>query len=212
MIFDVHTHQLPLCSGTAIVNCSFPETFVPSKGEYYSVGIHPWSLSDGVKEEEWARLEHLLSHPQVLAVGEAGLDRLVSVPFSQQTAVFYRQASLAETVHKPLIIHLVRAADELLRIYKKISPRQPWIIHGFRGKAQQAMQLLRHGFFLSFGERYQEDALRLTPVDKLFIETDESSVPIEELYVRAACVRNISPEALKETVCRNAETVFLPLR
>ena len=70
----------------------------------------------------------------MLAVGEAGLDKLAEAPLTLQIEVFEYQARLAEEANKPLIIHLVKAVDELLKLKQKIQPVKPWIIHGFRGK------------------------------------------------------------------------------
>lgn len=125
-----------------------------------------------------------------------------------QLEVFEYQARLAEEVGKPLVIHLVRAADELLRLRRELRPAMPWVTHGFRGKAALAEEYLRHGFYLSFGEKYQADALSATPGDRLFIETDESVVPIEELYLRAAAVRGIGSEELHRIVSANIGKVF----
>ena len=80
-------------------------------------------------------LEELVRHPQVLAVGEAGLDKLADAPMDLQVEVFRCQACLAEEVGKPLVIHLVKAVDELLKVKRDLRPSNPWIIHGFRGKA-----------------------------------------------------------------------------
>lgn len=122
-------------------------------------------------------LEELVRHPQVLAVGEVGLDKLADAPMDLQVEVFRRQACLAEEVGKPLVIHLVKAVDELLKVKRDLRPSNPWIIHGFRGKAALAEEYLKHGFYLSFGEKYQEAALCRVPADRLFIETDESEFP-----------------------------------
>lgn len=153
-------------------------------------------------------LEELVRHPQVLAVGEAGLDKLADAPMDLQVEVFRCQACLAEEVGKPLVIHLVKAVDELLKVKRDLRPSNPWIIHGFRGKAALAEEYLKHGFYLSFGEKYREVALCRVPADRLFIETDESEVSIGELYARAAEVRGISPEELGETLRRNVCKVF----
>lgn len=209
---DIHTHLLPQVPGRAIVNC-YPETFSPQEGGWYSVGIHPWHIAESCSHSSavMSAVEHLsllLRHPQVLAVGEAGLDKLADAPMALQVEVFRHQACLAGEVGKPLVIHLVKAVDELLKSKRALQPSTPWIIHGFRGKALLAEEYLRHGFYLSFGEKYQEEALRRVPADRLFIETDESGVPVGELYARAAEVRGISPEELVETVRRNVSQVF----
>ena len=208
---DIHTHRQPSHPCDAIVNC-YPETFAPQAEGNYSVGIHPWQAGqidgdDGLHAAA-ERLRSLLRHPQVLAVGEAGIDKLTDAPVEWQLRLFGQQARLAEEAGKPLIIHLVKAAEELLRLKRTLHPSVPWIIHGFRGKEELAREYLRHGFCLSFGEKYQEAALRTVPEDRLFIETDESTVSVRELYVRAARVRGVSPETLEESVRRNVRNLF----
>lgn len=208
---DIHTHQLPVVPGEAIVNC-YPETFAPQEGCWYSVGIHPWHLisfvGQGEQDDRMVILAELASHSQVLAIGEAGLDKLANASMAMQIESFEHQARLAMEVDKPLVIHLVKAADELLKLRQTLRPANPWIIHGFRGKAAMAQEYLRHGFYLSFGEKYQEEAFRITPVERLFIETDESVVPIFELYERAAQLRGVSCDELLESVQQNIRKVF----
>lgn len=203
---DIHTHHQPQVAGEAIVNC-FPETFAPHAEGWYSVGIHPWHALSFAADEA-AGFEELLRHPQVLAIGEAGLDKLAEAPLPLQMDVFGYQARLAEELDKPLVIHLVKATDELLKLKQQIGPMKPWIIHGFRGKAALAETYLRHGFHLSFGEKYREEALRIVPPDKLFLETDESAMPVDALYQRAAQVRGIPLGELRETIRQNVSKIF----
>lgn len=205
---NIHTHIEPLIPGEAIVNC-FPEKFAPKRRGWYSVGIHPWYITDDISTIVMRScFDVLVQSEQVLAVGEAGLDKLASTPLDKQIEVFEYQAQFAKSYDKPLIIHLVKAMGELLKLKKKIRPTNPWIIHGFRGNAILAEEFLRHGFYLSFGDKYQEEALRTVPDDKLFLETDESVVPIDELYRRAARVRGVSPKVLRETVETNVCKIF----
>lgn len=145
---DIHAHQLPQIPGTAIVN-RYPDTFVPEAGEWYSVGMHPWHIPTAATpavRHEMDILASLAGHPQVLAVGEAGLDKLADTPQAVQIEVFEYQARLSMELGKPLVIHLVKAMDELLKLKRQIKPANPWIIHGFRGKAALAEEYLRHGF------------------------------------------------------------------
>ena len=77
---DIHTHRLPRIPGTAIVNC-YPDVFAPKEGEWYSVGIHPWYVPAAITSNvrcEMNVLSSLIGHPQVLAIGEAGLDKLAA--------------------------------------------------------------------------------------------------------------------------------------
>lgn len=206
---NIHTHlelQLP---GEAIVNCSMQQYYPKSRG-WYSIGIHPWDVTDNDITGIVTRgcFEVAVQNPQVVAVGEAGLDKMASAPMSLQMEVFEFQAQFAKSYNKPLIIHLVKAMDELLKVKRKVRPTNPWIIHGFRGKPEMAQECLRHYIYLSFGEHYNEEAMRLVPADKFFMETDNSVVPIDELYKRAAAVRGVTPKMLKYTVQRNVSRIF----
>lgn len=210
---DIHTHRLPQMPGEAIVNC-YPETFVPQEGGWYSVGIHPWYVASSITGKDISSKRFsdnflsLLRHPRVLAVGEAGLDKLANAPMSMQLEIFAFQARLSMELDKPLVIHLVKAVDELLKMRGALRPSNPWIIHGFRGKAALAEEYLKHGFYLSFGEKYQADALRAVPLDHLFIETDESPLPVTGLYEQAAAVRGVSLGKLSEAIRGNISKVF----
>lgn len=206
-ILDIHTHHQPVKPSQAIQNC-FPENFSPQAGGYYSVGLHPWYLRPEHLESQWEQLLKAVRHPQVLAIGEAGLDKLSDTPFALQHEIFEKQILLAESLNLPLVIHAVRAMDEVIALKRKHKPRNAWIIHGFRGKQEQALQYIRQGICLSFGERYQEGALCAVPADKLFLETDESTVDIHQLYDRAAHVLGKPVEALTGQVQCNINSVF----
>ncbi len=153
---------------------------------YFSVGVHPWKADQVSLSEDsfWEVLCRVLSHPRVLFVGEIGLDKLSEVPFNQQLFCFEHQLRLAAELHKPVVLHNVKATDEILALHKKYADSVPaWIIHGFRGNASQAAQWLRHGFDLSFGLRYQLSALQSCPLHRLFLETDtEASTTVGETF------------------------------
>ena len=124
---DIHTHRLPPVPGTAIAN-RYPDTFVPEEGAWYSVGIHPWHIPATVTpvvRNEMNVLASLAGHPQVLAIGEAGLDKLADAPMVVQIKVFEYQARLSVELDKPLVIHLVKAMSELLKLKQQIKPANP---------------------------------------------------------------------------------------
>ena len=83
---------------------------------------------------------------QFVAVGEAGFDKLTAAPMELQVRMFEKQVELSEKYRLPLIIHCVKAMDELLAVRKKLNPAQPWIWHGFRGEtaAGRATDKERH--------------------------------------------------------------------
>ena len=125
-----------------------------------------------------------------------------------QLAVFKEQVKLSEKLGLPLIIHCVKAMEELLGVKKESRPQQPWIWHGFRGKPEQAVQLLKKGFYLSFGEYYPDETMRIVPDERLFLETDDSLLDIEDILCQAARVRGVEVEALREVIRRNIQNVF----
>ena len=205
---DIHTHGAPFPLESAIQN-RFPETFDEKAEGWFSVGIHPWRIENYQKHYPWEKLHHLLSLPHVLAVGEAGIDKICGVSIDDQERVFLHQAEMAEEIGKPLIIHMVKSADEMVRIRKQMHPSVRWIIHGFRGKPAQAQQLLSHDFCLSFGALYHPESLKLTPLSRLFLETDEADVSIESLIKKAAVIKEIELQELQQKLSDNVTNTFM---
>ena len=190
MILDVHTHNLTATN--AIISVE-PGDFKPVDGLFYSVGLHPWSARREAHHE--ALLRSVAMHPQVVAIGECGIDLVRStLDEAGQIELTLLHARLAEELHKPLVLHCVRSFHIIARLLKEFCPTQPWIIHGFRGNATVARQLLRFKqVWLSFGERFNADALAATPQNRRLAETDCSSRPIEEI---AALVNPSIPDFL----------------
>lgn len=178
------------------------------KGVYYSIGIHPWDALHSNSQVQCSMFKRFFRESQFLAIGEAGLDKLSDVPMGIQTMQFMMQSNYAEVAAKPMIIHCVKAMEELMVLKRELSPEQPWIWHGFRGKPEQAKQLLDQGFYLSFGEKYNEETMLMMPADRLFLETDDSKADIEDLLHKAAQLRGVEPDVLRETLYENAEKVF----
>lgn len=178
---DIHTHNQEAPAGQAVIN--LPDSIFINKvypfreNCFYSVGIHPMYPGDWT--EAYQTVEALARRDDVVAVGECGLDKLSPVSLEIQSEYFVKHLLLADGLERPVIIHCVRAWDELLHIHKQHPSSQPRIVHGFRGKPQLAEQLLRAGFHLSFGPRFHADSLRLCPADRRHAETDDSSLTIE---------------------------------
>lgn len=146
---------------------------------------------------------------RLLALGESGLDRLCDTPYDLQLQVFREEVSLSEELQKPLFLHCVRAIDDVLRIRKELNARQPWIWHGYRGNAKQLQQLLPHGFYFSFGTKFNPEALLACPLDRLLLETDDdTTTPIADLYARVAQLRGISLDALIRQMHDNFHVLF----
>lgn len=180
--FDLHTHHRGRHS--AVINLAPGE--LPEPGFLYSAGLHPWdtALPDEVADARIEEVSRLALLPEVVAIGECGLDRLRGASLDRQEALFRRQAEISELTGKPMILHVVKAFPEIIRLRKELRPSQRWVVHGFRGKRQLAEELLRAGFDISVGERFNADAVAAIPPGNLFVETDESRLPIEEIESR----------------------------
>jgi TatD DNase family protein len=144
---------------------------------YATIGVHPHDASKAT-EETFARLRDLAAQPKVLAIGEIGLDYHYDFsPREVQRAVFERQLALAAETRKPIVIHTREAWDDTLAQVRALP--QGGIMHCFTGDAAQAWQALDRGFHLSFGgvltfpkAEGVREAARLTPDDRLLVETD----------------------------------------
>lgn len=209
--FDIHTHHIN-SEIISVKNC-FPQeitSFLTNHPLHYcSVGLHPWHIESDF-EAQLALVAQHASEPKVLAVGEAGLDKICSVPMDLQLEVFRRQIAISEQCQKPLIIHCVKAYAELLALKKELKPRQAWILHAFRGNAILAKQLLDHGFYFSFGKGMEllSETLRELPLDHLFLETDDSKLSIESRYEILADSRALSMQELKLVIQQNFTSLF----
>lgn len=216
MMTDIHSHdprvklgQNKFLSLQLHPDLEFEDLLnAPPSAIQVSAGIHPWHASEWNAENS-AQLTSILLHPRVLLIGEIGLDNVCEVPFEQQLLVFETQLKLAETATKPVLIHNVGHQKELLALKKKFRSIPAWILHGFRGKAQAAEQYVRNGFFLSFGPKYQVEALRACPLDRLFIETDDSNTDLQLLYQKVAEDFRITVEILESSITQNIQSLGL---
>ena len=206
--FDIHTHRIPLHPSQAIVSIDASALPLDGKVVHASIGIHPWHLTETNAGNLWETLKSSIKDQRIVAIGEAGLDKLKGPDMTFQTSVFRQEITLAESANLPMVIHCVRAFNELIQIKKESKPKQPWIIHGFRGKPSIAQELLKHGFWLSFGSHYQEESLKITPLNCMFVETDESEESIGSIYLRIAETKGISLEELVEAINKNVQEVF----
>lgn len=211
-MFDVHTHRLPENSSEVLLSCCMKdrETAAFRQARYLSAGIHPWFLTeeDMGRQLEWLDNLSVTDSSRLLALGEAGLDKCCPTPYALQLAAFREVINRSEQFRLPLLIHCVKAFNEIVLLRKEQACQQMWIIHGFRGKRELAVELLRHGFYLSFGKYFQPEALAAVPADRLLLETDESGTSMREIYEQAALVRKTGPDELAECISRNINFLF----
>ena len=206
--FDIHTHLVALSPEHVIRSFAVGTDVIDACAIHISVGIHPWFLTADNVNQLLVALHQSLEDNRIVALGEAGLDKLRGESMELQISVFRQEVTLAERLGLPMIIHCVKAFNELMQLKKDLHPHQPWIVHGFRGKKNVAVDLLRQGCYLSFGARFQEEAVRSVPLERMFIETDESPESIWEICCRIAEVKGITPEELTEAINKNVREVF----
>ena len=196
--FDIHTHT------PTRMHCIYDSSGLYTPDKTISVGIHPWHVTQEW-EEAFATIEAIATERNVAAIGECGIDKLKGVAGTEiQKKAFLAHAMLAEKVRKPLIIHCVKGFDEIIETHRLLSPSQAWIIHGFRGKPQQALQLTREGLYLSLGEHFNPMSAMAIPLDRLFIESDESRQPISEIYGAVAAAKGVPIAQLARQIEENA--------
>lgn len=175
---------------------------------YFSAGIHPWDIDNTDVEKSWDRLLTLSKDKNMLAVGECGIDKMIDTDIRLQEELFLRHIRLSEEINKPLIIHCVKAIDEIIRIKKMIKPRSRWIIHGFRGKKEQALQLINQDIYYSFGKYYNAEALLLTPAERLLAETDDCGDSIYDILSNIAKTKGEDEETIIRQIENNTSKIF----
>ena len=195
---DFHHHKL---NQVGIYNLNLNEEI--SSGNF-SAGLHPKDISENWKSD-FEKIKTISITDNCLAIGECGLDGLISVNEDLQNEVFKNHIAWAEEIKKPIIIHCVRRFSQLLH-YK--NAKVPLIVHGFNKKENIAQELLDAGFYLSFGYAALENLslqniIINTPIQRLFLETDDSDFEIIKLYEKVSEIKSIALENLKNQMWEN---------
>lgn len=208
-ILDIHTHKYPP-QRDAIINIRLPHRDMPieplRRHQLYSVGFHPWDTYEDSAMEDWDRFEALASLPNVVAIGECGIDMVnCHQALFRQMLVFKRQIELSESLGKAMIIHAVKADSIICGLRRDMKPQMPWVIHGFRGKPAAAAMLVRSGCFLSFGKNFNPNTVTSVPLDRILAETDECGLPIKKIIDRLASVRKEGKREFTKAIVTNSE-------
>ncbi len=230
---DIHTHHMnPINQHSKSILNVFAHEIVENlenllinqnTQQLISIGLHPYYLEGERQQTEITKnialVQQFSTNNQVWAIGETGLDKSRSdknADFELQKEVFYQHIKISETVKKPLIIHCVRAYNEVLAIKKQLKPKQKWIFHGFNGNTETAKQLLAHNCYLSYGYNLFNSTAKATlffkemPLELLFLETDtmnNAMSNIEKIYLQAAILKNIKIEDLMAQILVNFENL-----
>lgn len=200
-------------------------------GIFATAGLHPWALRDLSDEDVDAELSALetLDWAPCCALGELGLDAAIDIDHHLQRRVFVRQLALARERDLPLVVHSVRANDEVAQVLEKEGvPGRGGIIHSFWGTQQQAERFVRLGLSLSVGTQLTKgrpakmvEALDAVGLEALLVETDAPSRPPAGVKSRRnepahlscvvdalALVLRTSREEVADATARNARKIF----
>ncbi len=163
---------------------------------YFALGIHPWwieKITTGMaaRSDYVQQMSVILEEDQnsadrrCVAVGETGLDKMISTPLAEQLDLFAWHVDRANEFDLPLIIHSVRTHNELIAHLRKHKPVRGGVIHAFNGSYETAMQFIDMGFYLGVGgtisyERAQKtrSTFARVPLESLLLESDAPDMPL----------------------------------
>lgn len=207
--YNIHTHQTSHDPGITSIRSFAVDDLQINTDSYFSIGIHPWFITD--MNHQLEKLKSFLNHSKLVALGECGLDLLKGPDIEIQKEVFISHIELSEKFQWPLVIHCVKAHHLLLEIKKELNPEQPWIVHGFNGKPELAMQLTQHNISISLGiswlkkqNRFKE-LMHKIPDRHLFFETDEA--PAADIIKLYSLCGNNKPD-IREIIRQNVKNIF----
>ena len=183
-----------------------------NKNSLFTIGIHPWNCHVVNIDSFFSFItEHAQS---IIGIGECGLDKLSKVDFDLQEEVFVEQIKIANKINKPLIIHCVKAFNELINCLNLNDNKVPVIIHGFNNNENIARVMVNEGFYFSFGKAllgYESNAakaIKNVGRKNFFLETDDADISIKYIYKKASELLGIDEDIIKQQIQSNFETVF----
>jgi TatD DNase family protein len=196
---------------------------------YATVAVHP-NEAPASTDDDWERIAVLAADPNVVAVGETGLDhyRTDEAGRPRQEESFRRHIAIAKATGRALVIHDREAHDDVLRVLESEGAPEHVVFHCFSGDADFARRCVDRGYVLSFAGnitfKNAQDlraAAALTPLDRLLVETDApflTPMPYRgrpnasyliPLTVRAvATLKGVDEETVASAVTATAERVF----
>jgi TatD DNase family protein len=213
---NLHTHNdIEDSDVIALLNRHQLEQDLPFlDSKIYTVGLHPWHISEKTMDSDLNWLKKTIISPNVIAIGECGLDRLIEVPMQLQEHVFKQHIAFSELLQKPLILHCVRAHERILQLRKQLKPTQSWVFHGFDKNLETGLKCIEAGCFLSFGSAILknktrfEGILKAIPLNRIFFETDITNYQIQEIYAFGSKILELKNEDLVAQLEKNLDFIL----
>jgi TatD DNase family protein len=214
---NFHAHQQVPAENEIVIQSLFLQNDLittHSDRIFFTAGLHPWHADQLSESKIINRLEELIQNESIIAIGETGLDKLKGPDWKTQKKIFQIHIEIANKYNLPLIVHSVKAHNEVLKLKIDLGSKVPWVIHHFNGSKQIALDFIYHGFYLSVSHHINNNNLKLSgylselPINKIFLETDDFDIDIKDLYRTAAQKFNISIEKLKKQLVNNLNNLL----
>jgi TatD DNase family protein len=210
VFINIHTHSQIFDAHLELVNLFLQQN---DRVKFYSYGLHPWHI-DGNYEDDLAHLRDIVQEKGCLAIGECGLDKNCEVDFELQQKVFVEHVKIANKLKKPLLIHCVKAFNELINCLNHNDNTVPVIIHGFNNNENIAKVLTQEGYYFSFGKAllgYESNAAKAIKTvgrKRFFLETDDKDLSIKYVYLKAGELLGVNDEIIQTQIESNFKDVF----
>jgi len=215
MLIDIHRHSGDIGVADIMVrNLYHNQSSETDQDNWFTIGLHPWQIDQGDLLRDLKMVKESARLPRIIAIGECGLDKAIDTPFEVQKEAFRYQLDVALETDKPVIIHCVRAYNEIMEARQEVKHRRPWIIHWFNASLTMAKQLISKGFYLSFGHMLFNEGSKAfkafpdIPVGNIFFETDDAGYNIREIYEKAAELKKVRMSHLENIIRNNFINCF----
>ena len=197
---------------------------------YYSIGIHPMEVEKGISMdsiEQIVKNKFKNDNSKLVAIGETGLDYHFNYPVELQKKYFIKQIELANKYNLPIIIHSRESQEDVEKILRENMVKKRGIMHCYSGTPEMSKKFIEMGFYIGGGgpvTRYEDvqETVRITPIDKIVIETDSPVLPPEPFekhsrnnslhlkYIvnKIAEIKELSEEEVIKYTTQNAYRVY----
>lgn len=205
---DIHTHNQSRDNHIKVGSCFLSDNIDKIEGPI-CIGVHPWNSDISSFDLESQFAPYL---GRIVAIGEIGLDRAIQIPIEKQINLFVSQLSIAQKHQLPVVIHCVKAYSDMFAIITKHT-ELTYIFHGFYANEKILNNLLLCHSYFSMGLRELQQPngtalIKSIPINRLFLETDESITDIEDVYIAASKATGINITELREQLYSNYINLF----
>ena len=203
-------------------------------GIYFAAGIHPMDVQNAT-DGDLEKIAELAKHAKCVAIGEIGLDYYWDKTFKEkQKEYFAKQIALANELKLPINVHVRDAMGDAVEIIKANKDKLTCggVMHCFSGSVEIAKELLKLGFYISFGgtltfknARTAVEVAKFAPIDRILTETDgpylapepvrgtvNSPKNIPFIAARLAEIRGESLETIERAVYENTLALFKKIK